>query len=129
MTSTTNGVLDKFEAITSSVDTVSQQENNIRASMEEQNSGSKEIMDDISRLNELTNQVKSGAIEMLEGSTQIITESHNLESATEEISIGINEMASGAEQVNIAVNQVSDMSNRNRESIDHLVQNVAKFKV
>jgi methyl-accepting chemotaxis protein len=41
----------------------------------------------------------------------------------------MNEMATGADQINEAVNQVSGMSNRNRESITALLQEVSKFKV
>jgi hypothetical protein len=38
-------------------------------------------------------------------------------------------MASGADQINEAVNQVSGMSGKNRESIAALLQEVSKFKV
>jgi len=38
-------------------------------------------------------------------------------------------MASGAEQINIAVNQVNEISTKNREGIAILMQEVSKFKV
>jgi methyl-accepting chemotaxis protein len=41
----------------------------------------------------------------------------------------MNEMATGAEQINVAVTQVNDISGHNKENIDVLVQEVAKFKV
>jgi len=41
----------------------------------------------------------------------------------------MNEMAAGAEQVNDAVNSVNELSGRNRENIDSLVQAVSQFKV
>ena len=56
-------------------------------------------------------------------------ESQNLEKLTQEITAGMNEMASGAEQMNIAVNQVSEMSGKNSEAIDTLVEEVSRFKV
>ena len=74
-------------------------------------------------------QVKSSSEEMLEGAKQVITESHNLEKQTQEITSGMNEMAQGAEQINIAVNQVNDISGKNREGIDTLMREVSKFKV
>ena len=49
--------------------------------------------------------------------------------ATQEITTGMNEMAAGAEQVNDAVNSVNELSGRNRENIDSLVQAVSQFKV
>jgi len=38
-------------------------------------------------------------------------------------------MAAGAEQINTAVNQVNDISGRNREGIAALIREVSKFKV
>jgi len=38
-------------------------------------------------------------------------------------------MASGADQVNTAVNNVNEISGKNRESIETLIREVSKFKV
>jgi methyl-accepting chemotaxis protein len=97
--------------------------------MEEQSAGSKQILEAIGHLNEATQLVKSGSEEMLEGSRQVIQESKNLELATQEITNGMNEMATGADQINVAVTRVNTISGENRESIDVLVREVAKFKV
>jgi methyl-accepting chemotaxis protein len=66
---------------------------------------------------------------MLEGSKGVILESRNLELVTQEITGGMNEMATGAEQINIAVNRVNELSSRNRENVDILVQEVSLFKI
>jgi methyl-accepting chemotaxis protein len=129
ITKSTDNVLKKFEAIDSSVKTVALQESNIRNAMEEQGQGSKQILDGIEQVTEITRNVKSGSHEMLEGAQQVIIESQNLEKATQEITSGMNEMANGADQINIAVHQVNDLSGKNREGIDVLVKEVAKFKV
>ena len=42
---------------------------------------------------------------------------------------GMNEMAAGAERVNLAVNNVNDISRNNREAIDILIKEVSRFKV
>jgi len=128
ITHSTKNVLNKFEAIDSSVKTVAEQEGNIRNAMEEQGEGSKQILEGISNVNEITRQVKGGSEEMLECSKEVIHESQNLEKATQEITGGMNEMASGADQVNIAVNNVNEMTNRNRESINLLLREVEQFK-
>ncbi|MDR2900762.1 MAG: methyl-accepting chemotaxis protein [Treponema sp.] len=125
----TNNVLQKFEAIESGIKTVAEQEENIRNAMEEQGQGSKQILEAISKVNEVTQQVKSGSAEMIEGSTEVINESKNLEIATQEISGGMNEMAAGADQIDIAVNHVNAISTNNRENIELLLKEVARFKV
>jgi methyl-accepting chemotaxis protein len=129
ITSSTDSVLNKFEAIDSGVRTVSDQEENIRNAMEEQSAGSKQILEAVGRLNEVTQLVKDGSIRMLEGSKQVIQESRNLELVTQEIADGMNEMAAGADQINVAVSRVNEISGENKENIDVLVKEVSRFKV
>jgi methyl-accepting chemotaxis protein len=125
----TDAVLNKFESIYGGVKTVADQEENIRNAMEEQSEGSKQILEAVARMNEITQQVKGGSEEMLEGSKQVITEGKNLEMVTQEITNGMNEMATGADQINIAVNQVNNISGQNKENIDILVKEVSRFKI
>jgi methyl-accepting chemotaxis protein len=125
----TDSVLNKFEAIDGGVKTVFDQEENIRNAMEEQNEGSKQILDAIGRLNDITQMVKAGSEEMSEGSKQVIKEGRNLEMATQEIASGISEMVIGADQINIAINRINSISGTNKESIDVLVREVSKFKI
>ena len=108
---------------------VAQQEETIRNAMEEQGEGSKQILSSIGALNDITGQVKNSSQEMLEGAKQVISESHNLEKQTQEITSGMNEMAQGADQINIAVNQVNDISGKNRDGIETLMREVSRFKV
>ncbi|WP_010262658.1 methyl-accepting chemotaxis protein [Treponema primitia] len=129
ITKSTDGVLNKFEAIDSGVKTVSDQEENIRSAMEEQNTGSQQILEAVSQLNNITQMVKSGSMEMLEGSKEVIQESKNLEMVTQEITDGMNEMATGAEEINVAVSEVNNISGENKENIDILVKEVSRFKV
>jgi len=129
ITLSTNNVLDKFQAIDASVNIVSDQEENIRNSMEEQQAGSKQVLEGISNLNEITRQVKTGSQEMLQGAEEVIRESTNLEKVTQEITSGMSEMSAGANQINTAINQVNEISLRNRENISLLVKEVSRFKV
>jgi len=129
ITRSTENVLSKFEAIDTNIRTVAELETAIRNSMEEQRTGSAQILEGVSRVTDITQQVRSGTTEMLEGAREVIVESTNLEKATQEITAGMNEMASGAEQVNVAVSQVNDISNKNRSGIDTLIKEVSRFKV
>jgi methyl-accepting chemotaxis protein len=129
ITMSTNAALDKFEAIDSRVRIVSDQESNIRNAIEKQGTGSHQILEAISKLNDLTYKVKQGSLEMLEGSKEVIKESENLERVTQYISGGMNEMAAGADQINTAITAVNDISNANKKHINILVAEVSKFKV
>ena len=125
----TSKVMNRFEVIDNGVKTVAEQEEIIRNAMEEQNHGSKQVLQSVSFVNEITSQVKTGSVEMLEGSKEVINESKNLERLTQEITAGMNEMASGSQQVNSAVLSVNDLTSRTRDNISSLAQAVSRFKV
>ena len=125
----TNNVMSGFESIDSCVKTVADQEENIRNAMEEQATGSKQILQGVSNVNEITRNVKSSSEEMLDGSKEVIKEGNNLEKMTQEITGGMNEMAAGADQINVAVIKVNELSGKTRENIDLLVREVSRFKV
>jgi len=101
ITVSTDVVLKKFEAIDSGVKIVAEKEESARNAMEEQS----------------------------QGSSQVINESVNLEKITHEIEGGMNEMASGADQINVAVHNVNEMTQKNSEAIEVLLNEVSKFKV
>jgi hypothetical protein len=62
---------------------------------------------------------------MLEGSKEVMDEIRHFEKVTQEIAGGINEMASGKDQIN----NVCELTTKNRKGIDALVREVSKFKV
>ena len=129
ITASTGNVMQRFEVIDSSIKVVANQEENIRHAMEEQGVGSRQILQGVGNVNDITRQVKSGSQEMLEGAKEVIKESLNLEKVTQEIASGMNEMATGADQINSAVNQVNQITIKNREGIGHLIKEVSRFKV
>ena len=128
ITKSTDNVLNKFEAIDKNIRVVFEQEENIRDAMSEQGEGSKQILEAIGHVNDVTRRVKNESQGMLDGSKEVIKESHNLEVVTQHISGSMNDMSDGAEKVLAAVQEVNELSDRNREYIDILVKEVSKFK-
>jgi methyl-accepting chemotaxis protein len=124
----TDTVLVKFEDISSGIQVVSDQESQIRTAMEEQNEGSKHILEAIGLVSEVTGIVMDGSVEMAQNSREVITDSHDLAQVTEEITTSVNEMALGASQINEAVNQVNDITIENKTQIAELLHEVKKFK-
>ena len=129
ITVSTDRVLNKFEAIDSSVKTVSDQEENIRRAMEEQGQGSRLLLTGTANVNDITRQVQTGTNEMHEGAQNVIRESESLEKSTQEITSGMREMASEANQIDHAVNHVNEISSKNREAVAALIKDVLRFKV
>ncbi|MDR2029091.1 MAG: methyl-accepting chemotaxis protein [Treponema sp.] len=129
ITKSTDGMLNHFENISSGVQIVSEQDENILNAMKEQGAGSQQILAAIAQLNEVTQKVRNGSLEMMQGSKEIIQTTATIGSAAQELSDDISEMATGADQIHLTVNRVQTISEENKESIDTLVQEVSLFKV
>jgi len=129
ITGSTENVLGRFESIDVNVKIVAEQEANIRAAMEEQGAGSKQILEGVGNVNEITRHVNASTREMLEGAKEVIHESTNLEHLTHEITSSMSEMSFGAEQVNTSVHHVNEISGKNHEGISSLIKEISRFKV
>jgi len=129
ITNSTRVVLDRFENITKDVETVSNQEMQIRSAMEEQESGSRQILEAVGQLNSVTGLVKSTSSEIATDSKEVISKSISLQRITNEVAEGMDQMAVGADQINLAVNKVNDISIANKDNIDALGREISKFKV
>ena len=77
----------------------------------------------------VTVEVSDGSAEMLKGGEGVAEEMQKLNNLTRVITDGMNEMAEGAAQINIAVQEVNEISQKNKASIAGLASEVAKFKV
>ena len=97
--------------------------------MREQENGSREVLTAIRDINQVTNEVQEGSAEMLRGSEGVATEMEKLDGLTRVITDSMNEMAAGATQISNAVQEVAEITNKNKMSIDSLVQEVGRFKV
>ena len=66
---------------------------------------------------------------MLKGGESVAEEMKKLDGLTRVITDSMNEMASGAVQISNAVQEVNDISQKNKTSIQNLAEEVGKFKV
>lgn len=125
----TENVMDKFKAIDKNIRIVTDQEENVRNSMEKQETGSKQILEGIGSLNEITRRIKNDSRGMLNNTKGAIFESEKLKMSAQNITYGINETANSADEINAAINHVNQISAKNREAIAALINEVARFKI
>ena len=102
--------------------------NHLTESMQEQEHGSREVLTAIKNINMVTLEVQAGSAEMLKGSEGVAEEMRKLDNLTRVITDSMNEMASGAIQINKAVQEVNEITQQNKMSIENLVKEVSKFK-
>jgi methyl-accepting chemotaxis protein len=130
ITTFSNNVLSRLGVIDSGVRTVSQNEENIRNAMEEQEVGGQQLLKSIDRLKELNVSVEKGSEDMTASGNRLITQTNELISNSNEAVNGMNQVLSGAmQQIQTAVNQVDEMSIENSRNFNELKQETEKFKV
>ncbi|MDR2596712.1 MAG: methyl-accepting chemotaxis protein [Treponema sp.] len=128
ITKSSNDVLNRFGAIDSSVKTVSEHEQNILNSMEEQETGGKQILESISRLRDITHSVKKGSDDMEKSGETLVKETDEFIKTSQEVAEGMNEILAGINQIKVSVNHVNEMSLENNRNFDALKQETEKFK-
>ena len=120
---------EKFNAIFSLSEQVKDMSSRLMEAMREQENGSREVLGAIKTINAVTNEVQAGSGEMLRGGEGVAEEMRKLDDLTRIIADSMNEMASGAVQISNAVQDVNEITQKNKASIDNLAKEVKKFKV
>ena len=120
---------EKFNAIFNLSEQVKNMSSRLMEAMREQENGSREVLGAIKTINTVTTEVKAGSQEMLHGGEGVAEEMRKLDDLTRIIADSMNEMASGAVQISNAVQDVNEITQKNKASIDNLAKEVKKFKV
>jgi len=119
----------KFNAIFALAEEVRKMSASLTAAMQEQENGSREVLQAIKDINFITNEVQQGSAEMLRGGEGVAIEMQKLDGFTRVITDSMNEMSAGAIEITNAMQEVSDVVQQNKASIANLVKEVSKFKV
>ena len=120
---------EKFNAIFNLSEQVKMMSQQLMDAMREQENGSREVLTAIRDINTVTTEVQAGSEEMLKGGEGVAEEMRKLDDLTRVITESMNEMASGAVQINNAVQEVNEITQKNKRSIESLSNEVNKFKV
>jgi len=129
ITKSSNEVLTRFDAIDSSVKTVSGHEQNILRAMVEQETGGRQILESISRLRNITHSVKKGSDGMAESGKTLVRETDEFIKTSQEAVAGMNEILTGVNQINTSISHVNGMSSENTKNFESLKQETEKFNV
>jgi methyl-accepting chemotaxis protein len=129
LSASTEKLLEKFSEIDSKIQVLSEREQGIKSAMDEQTSGSNEILAAMNQLSEVSLKVKDGASEMLTGSREVIEESVSLSRISAAIASSMKVMDSKASDIKLVVQNVNGICEENRNSVDTLLGEVKKFKI
>jgi methyl-accepting chemotaxis protein len=128
-TNATQIALNQFQEVFKLSQMVKNQESLIKNAMDEQSVGGSQVLESIQRISEVTTQVKDGSAEMLMGSSEIRKEMGHLADVTDDMRTSMNEMATGTNLINTSANHINDLSTHNRDQLNLLHKEVARFTV
>ena len=129
LSSSSKTVEEKFNVIFNLAEQVKSMSDRLTEAMREQENGSREVLTAIKSINTVTIEVQAGSEEMLKGGEGVAAEMRKLDDLTRIITDSMNEMAAGAIQINNTVQEVNEITQKNKHSIEGLAQEVGKFKV
>lgn len=118
-----------FDTIFNLVEAVKKEENIIMQAMQEQSTGSLQILHAIKEINDITGEVRNGSQEMLVGGEQAAKETHRLAELTEKITESMNAMTADAASLNTAVTKSSTLQEKNKASIRAVSMKINEFKL
>jgi methyl-accepting chemotaxis protein len=129
ITKSTGIVQERFSAIEQDVQTVSNQETQIRNAMEEQGEGSRQILEAVTQLNSVTGLVRKASSEMTAESKAVMDQSTDLKMITGEVAGSMDEMTQGADEISNAINKVQEIGEKNKKNIGAVSRDIARFRV
>lgn len=118
-----------FQAVSNRIVSTGELVVQIRSAMEEQQSGSQQILEALQAMNNSTSEVKGAAEEMINGGRVIMGDIQKLQVSMDNINTAITEITSGTDYVNDSTTQLTEISNVLAESIERINSDVNKFKV
>ncbi len=120
---------DAFNAVRTSVETVTEEHRQIKISMEEQSVGNIRILESLGKMKDETMSVQTRSDQIREGSGAILSEMQELVAISLKIKESMDEMTVGTAEINKAVSEVVALAQQNKEGISEVSLEIGNFTV
>ena len=101
----------------------------IKSAMDEQNTGSRQILEALNLMNSSTTEVRSAAQEMKEGNSLVMQDVTKVQDSMKQISNAISEISGSTDTLQNACNNLEGVSGTFSETLEKVHGNVERFKV
>ncbi|WP_191017863.1 two-component regulator propeller domain-containing protein [Treponema zioleckii] len=118
-----------FTAVSSEIDKTNFLVQQIKSSMEEQNEGSKQVIDTLSYMKKSSSYVTTAAQKMSEENKTILENMSGLKESSSAMQASMDDMARGAQRISESGTELSDMSGRMKDSIADIREQMIQFTV
>ncbi|MBB5219209.1 methyl-accepting chemotaxis protein [Treponema rectale] len=129
MTNDSAELKEQFDVIFENTQKVSTQEAVIKSAMDEQQAGSTQILDAMHNINSVTTDVRTASESIEQASKEILVQMEKLSSVTLQINGSMSGISEGVSSLTNAFKEVNKLSTENALSINHMSEEVGKFKV
>ena len=123
-----NGIVQSLDKTISIVSITDKQQLSIKDSMAEQGNSGQQILKSLTMINQVTSEVKDGSIEMQSGAKTMHEEIIKIKDASISIQETMSEISKEAEQLEAHMNSVLEESERTRENVETVTNQVNTFK-
>ncbi len=120
---------ESFISIFDKVNQVKKRSAGIMRIAETRKKQSNTLLELVENVDNVTTEIKSDSAKMLEGGGKVANAMYKLDELTQVIAERMNDMADSTTQINHSVQEVNDLSQENKQSINNLSEEVNKFKV
>ncbi len=118
-----------FNSVSEKIQFTSELVRQIKAAMDEQEIGSKQILDSLRTMSEATSDVQTSSEAIIRQKTEISRKVSSLLDTTSRISSSVESMGSGAQEIEQTGKMLSDISQKMKDSIDVIGGQIDEFKV
>ena len=116
-----------FDAVATKIGSLTTLVNGINLAMQEQNAGSRQVLDALQNIEDVTVQIRDGAVEMNTGTETILKEITRLSGISQQVQDRAGSIAKAVDAINGAVTDVVESSGANKEAVSVLVDITGKF--
>ena len=120
---------EAFNSVTTKISVTDQLVRQIKAAMEEQQTGSRQIIGVLQSMNDSTARVRTASSEMSVGNQAILEEVKHLQQTTDGMLRSMDEMSAGARKINETGSSLSGISAKMKDSITEIGMQIDKFSV
>ena len=118
-----------FQAVSSRINLTAELIAHIRGAMEEQQSGSQQILEALQAMNDSTSEVRGAGAEMSRGGEEISKDVSNIQESMNNIEQAVSEINDGTNYVNESTKELRNISAQLNVAIKRIKDDVDLFKV
>lgn len=129
LSASTTQLEDEFRKILELLELVHDRSTEIMHAMNEQSSGSTQVLQAIKDINNITEQVKEGSGEMVYGNREVAQETKKLVETSDDINSSMKNITSSVEKISQSIQLVLQSGENEKQAIEKIAMQLAELKV